>query len=169
MNRNSSRTLLTVSGLVLATVLLTGCPRKPMLAPAAGAGAEKVATAKPGPATPGTEYVRTAALKNVHFDVDRATIRPEDEPLLDANARWLESNRTAHVLIEGYADERGAPAHNVALAERRAKATRDALVARGIEASRIAVRAYGEQRPLCTESTDACWAMNRRAQFLVKI
>lgn len=167
METNSSRTLLTVSGLVLATVLLTGCPKRPMLAPAAGAGSGKATT--PAPATSGREYVRTAALRDVHFEVDRSTIRPEDEPLLDANARWLESNRMAHLLIAGPADERGAPAHNVALAERRAKATRDALVARGIEASRITVKGYGEQRPLCTESTGPCWAMNRRAQFLVKL
>ena len=79
MNRNSSRTLLTVAGLVLATVLLTGCPRGGRSqAPAAGAGVGKVATAQP-PSTPGTEYVRTAALKNVHSDVDHSTIHPEDD------------------------------------------------------------------------------------------
>lgn len=167
MERNSSRTLLTISGLILSTVLLTGCPKTPVLAPEAGAGSGKAK--EPRPAATSTDYAPTAALKDVHFDVDRSMIRPEDEPVLDANARWLESHRTARLLIEGHADERGATAHNVALAERRAKATRDALVARGVDVSRITVKTYGEQRPLCTEPTGACWAMNRRANFLVKL
>jgi peptidoglycan-associated lipoprotein len=109
------------------------------------------------------------ALKDIHFEVDRAAIRPADAAALDANAQWLKANPSVLVLVEGHADERGSDAHNLALGERRAKAAREALVARGVPPARITIRAYGEQRPACTEQGDACWAKNRRAHFLVKV
>ena len=109
------------------------------------------------------------ALKDVHFEVDRATIRPGEAPILDANARWLKANPEVLVLIEGHTDERGSDAHNLTLGERRAKAAQEALVARGVAPARITIRAYGEQRPACIERADPCWARNRRAHFLVKV
>ncbi|MBI3457958.1 MAG: OmpA family protein [Candidatus Rokubacteria bacterium] len=87
---------------------------------------------------------------------------PED------NATWLKANPNALLLIEGHADERGTNEYNLALGERRAKATRDFLVSLGVEAGRMTVISYGEERPTCTERTEACWAQNRRAHFLVK-
>jgi peptidoglycan-associated lipoprotein len=56
----------------------------------------------------------------------------------------------------------------VALGERRAKSTMDYLVAQGVAASRITIVSYGEERPQCVESNEACWSKNRRARFLVK-
>jgi peptidoglycan-associated lipoprotein len=158
------------SGLGLVTVLLTGCPKIPVLTPepsAGGAGTLAARQGAPSGSTSSTGYAATAALSDVHFDLDRSAIRPADQPVLDANAGWLKSNGVARLLLEGYADERGSAAHNRALGERRAAAVRDALVARGIEASRISIRSYGEQRPLCTDRTDPCWARNRRVHFLV--
>jgi peptidoglycan-associated lipoprotein len=114
------------------------------------------------------EFVETSALRDVHFDFDRYEIRAQDKPVLDDNAKWLKSNSNAMLLIEGHADERGTNEYNLALGERRAKATRDHLVSLGIDGGRITVISYGEERPLCTERTEACWAQNRRSHFLVK-
>ena len=114
------------------------------------------------------EFVEVEALQDVHFDFDRYTIRSQDRAALDANARWLKSNAGALLLIEGHADERGTNEYNLALGERRAKATRDQLAERGIPTSRVTILTYGEERPLCTERTEGCWAKNRRAHFLVK-
>jgi len=72
------------------------------------------------------------------------------------------------LLIEGHCDERGTNEYNLALGERRAKATMNYLVSQGIQANRITIISYGEERPICTEKTEACWAKNRRANFLVK-
>ena len=72
------------------------------------------------------------------------------------------------VLIEGHCDERGTNEYNLALGERRAKATMNYLVSQGVQAARITIISYGEERPLCTEKTEACWARNRRAHFLTK-
>ena len=72
------------------------------------------------------------------------------------------------ILIEGHCDDRGTIEYNLALGERRAKATRDYLVTAGIDASRITTVSYGKERPVCTGQTEECWAQNRRAAFLVK-
>jgi peptidoglycan-associated lipoprotein len=115
-----------------------------------------------------SEFSANANLKDVHFEFDRYDIRPEAARLLDANATWLKANPRNLLLIEGHCDERGTAEYNLALGERRAKSTMNYLAGQGVAASRITVLSYGKERPLCTEKTEACWAMNRRAHHLVK-
>ncbi|MBM3220841.1 MAG: hypothetical protein FJZ38_19560 [Candidatus Rokubacteria bacterium] len=57
---------------------------------------------------------------------------------------------------------------NLGLGERRARATMNYLVGQGVQASRISIISYSEERPICSEKTESCWAQNRRAAFLVK-
>ena len=140
---------------------------------AAGAGNQRAGVRAPGatmfPALPSPhEFSEAAGLRDVHFDFDRATLRAEDGRILDANARWLLAHPGTLILIEGHADERGTSEYNLSLGESRARVTRDQLVARGVVASRITILSYGEERPQCKESGEACWANNRRAHFLVK-
>ncbi len=115
-----------------------------------------------------SEFVATAALKDIHFDFDKYDIRPGDAKILDENAKWMKADTNTLVLIEGHCDERGTNEYNLALGERRAKATMNYLVSQGIAATRITVISYGEERPLCTEHNEGCWTQNRRAHFLVK-
>ena len=121
-------------------------------------------TARPQPGT----FRATIELKDVHFDFDKYDIRSGDAKTLDANAAWLKSNTTMLVLIEGHCDERGTNEYNLALGERRAKAAMNYLVSQGVAQNRVSIISYGEQRPVCTEHDEACWAKNRRAHFLVK-
>ena len=107
-------------------------------------------------------------MRDVQFEFDKYEIRPSEKAALDANARWLKAHARAQVLIEGHCDERGTNEYNLALGERRARATRDYLASAGVTDSRITMVSYGEERPLCTERTETCWARNRRAHFLVK-
>jgi peptidoglycan-associated lipoprotein len=117
---------------------------------------------------PIVEFVPNANLQDIYFDFDKYDIRPDAAKTLDANASWLKGNTRQLLLVEGHCDERGTNEYNLALGERRAKATMNYLVSRGIEARRITVISYGEDRPQCREHTEACWAKNRRARFLVK-
>ncbi|HXG04623.1 MAG TPA: peptidoglycan-associated lipoprotein Pal, partial [Candidatus Binatia bacterium] len=127
---------------------------------------------EPAPAAPERpapqEFAAVAEVKPIHFDFDRAEIRPGDIPTLEANVQWLRDHAETLVLIEGHADERGTNEYNLALGERRARAARDFLVERGIAAERISIVSFGEERPACTERTETCWAENRRASFLIK-
>jgi len=144
---------------------------------AAGAGGAGAGAGAGGAAATGTtipslpspkEFVESAALRDVYFDFDRYDVRAGDKGTLDENAKWLKTNQGALLLIEGHCDERGTNEYNLALGERRAKATRDYLVSVGIDAGRITVISYGEERPTCTEKAESCWSKNRRAHFLVK-
>lgn len=114
------------------------------------------------------EYVENPALADIHFDFDRYNIRAQDQERLARNADWLKAHTGALLLIEGHADERGTNEYNLALGERRAKAARDYLAALGVDGGRVTIISYGEERPLCTERSETCWAKNRRAHFLVK-
>jgi peptidoglycan-associated lipoprotein len=124
-------------------------------------------TATPGARPPVSEFAANPNLKDIYFDFDKYDIRPGDAKILDTNATWLKGNNNL-VLIEGHCDERGTNEYNLALGERRAKATMNYLVSQGVQAGRITIISYGEERPICTEHNEACWAKNRRAHFLTK-
>ncbi len=121
------------------------------------------------PALPSpTEFSDASSLHDVQFEFDRSDIPPSGKAILDANARWLKSHGRTQVLIQGHCDERGTNEYNLALGERRARATRDYLAAAGIAETRMTMVSYGEERPLCGDRTEGCWTRNRRAHFLVK-
>jgi peptidoglycan-associated lipoprotein len=138
--------------------------------PGAGGGSSAGATtAAPPAARPQPrEFSEVAELKDIYFDFDKYDIRPADARILDGNATFLKNNPNSLILIEGHCDERGTNEYNLALGERRAKSTMNYLVSQGIQANRITIISYGEERPLCTERSEECWAKNRRAHFLVK-
>jgi peptidoglycan-associated lipoprotein len=135
-------------------------PPPPAPAPAAPAPAP---TARPAP-----KEFAAVELKSIYFDFDKYDIRPADAKVLDETAQWLKSNNSQLVLLEGHCDERGTNEYNLALGERRAKSTMNYLVSQGVQASRITIISYGEERPVCTQHNEECWSKNRRAQFLVK-
>jgi peptidoglycan-associated lipoprotein len=154
----------------------TAATAQPTTGGAGAAGGGTAGTATPGTATTATagsrpapkEFVAVPELKDVYFDFDKYDIRPTDAKTLDTNAGWLKSNPNHLILIEGHCDERGTNEYNLALGERRAKSTMNYLVSQGVQASRITIISYGEERPSCTQKNEECWAKNRRAHFLVK-
>ncbi len=155
-------------------------PPEPTPPPVAPAPAPTAPSAEPAPAPVAPppavaearpevgEFKPTEKLGDVFFDFDASRIRPQDRAILDANGTWLSANPAYVVLIEGHCDERGTNEYNLALGEQRARAARDYLVAHGVDARRITVFSYGEERPFCVERTEQCWALNRRSHFLVK-
>lgn len=105
--------------------------------------------------------------EDIYFEYDAYDIRDEAKPILQGLAAWFLENGTTKILVEGHCDERGTNEYNLALGDRRAKAVRDYLVALGIAPDRIRMISYGEEKPLCADLTDACFAKNRRAHFVV--
>jgi len=105
--------------------------------------------------------------KDIHFDYDRFSIKPEDRKILAEKASYLNSHQDVKIRIEGHCDERGTTEYNLALGERRAKAAQEYLVFLGISPSRISTISYGEERPLDTSGTEEAWANNRRAHFVI--
>ncbi len=117
---------------------------------------------------PPQEFAAIDALKDIRFDFDKYEIRPGDTEILAASAAWMKANPEYLVLVEGHCDERGTNEYNLALGERRAKATLNYLLAQGLAADRFTLVSYGKERPLCSDPNEACWIQNRRAHFLVK-
>jgi peptidoglycan-associated lipoprotein len=127
-----------------------------------------MAPAATAPTRVAREYQPHPALKEIHFDFDRAEVRSGDARILDAAVEWLKANGNQLALIEGHCDDRGTSEYNMALGERRARAAADYLSARGIDRGRLLLISYGKERPQCEDQTERCRAANRRAAFLVK-
>jgi peptidoglycan-associated lipoprotein len=108
-----------------------------------------------------------AAVQDIFFDYDSFELRPDAQTAAVQAAAFLERHPDIHVLIGGYADERGSAEYNLALGENRANAAKTGLVNAGVAPARIRVISYGKEKQFCTESTEACWQENRRAQFTI--
>jgi peptidoglycan-associated lipoprotein len=108
-------------------------------------------------------------VQDIHFDYDKSDIRPQDQPILQADGDALKTifqmDPNFVVTIEGHCDERGSAEYNLGLGDRRASATKDALVALGVPGDKLKTISYGKERPLCTDATEECYARNRRAHF----
>ena len=112
-----------------------------------------------------TERARAVIMEMIHFDFDKSDIRTGDAEILDRKLEVLRINPQVRIRIAGHADERGSDEYNIALGNRRANAAKQYLVSRGIDASRIDVVSFGEERPLDPGSNEAAWARNRRDEF----
>ena len=127
-------------------------------------GSNAQGAARPNP----KEFTAKTDLRDVRFEFDSYQIRGEDTQVLDQNADMMKANPGWMVLIEGHADQRGTTDYNIALSERRARASMNYLVSRGVRANRISVISYGKEHPICVEASEDCWSQNRRAHFAVK-
>lgn len=113
------------------------------------------------------DYLRQRGLiGDVYFELDQSDLRQDARDRLSQNAEWMRANPGYRFSIEGHCDERGTNEYNLALGERRANTARDYLQSLGVTSS-MATISYGEERPVCTESTESCWQRNRRAHFVV--
>lgn len=105
----------------------------------------------------------------VYFDFDQATIRPEFQAAMACHSKYLRDRPSARMNLEGNADERGSREYNLGLGERRGNAVWSALAANGASSSQGSVISYGEERPVCTESSEDCWARNRRVEIVYTV
>jgi peptidoglycan-associated lipoprotein len=105
--------------------------------------------------------------ENIYFAFDKSNLDDKAQATLKKNAEFLKTYPNVYTTIEGHTDERGTAEYNLALGERRAESAKSFLVDMGIEAYRISTVSYGEERPVCTEKNEECWAKNRRDNFVI--
>ncbi len=113
------------------------------------------------------ELRRRGFAADIYFNYDEASLSDEAREKLSRNADLLRGQPQFTLTIEGHCDERGTNEYNLALGERRAYAARDYLSSLGVSGDRMRTISYGEERPVCTESEESCWAQNRRAHMVI--
>lgn len=121
------------------------------------------------PASPPASEAAPAApliLEGVNFDFDKAVIRPEGYAILDQDVVILKEWGDVDIVVAGHADSTGTEEYNLGLSRRRAEAVRDYLISKGLSEERLTVEAYGESRPIATNSTREGRALNRRVELV---
>lgn len=128
-----------------------------------------VVLAKPAaPAAPTFSGAPEFINEKIYFDFDKAQLDKKAWDILNKKAEWLKANPTAKLTIEGNCDERGTNEYNIALGWRRAENAKRYLIdVSGIKPERINSISYGEEKPVCKEKTEECWAKNRNDSFVV--
>ena len=104
----------------------------------------------------------------VFFAFDSSNLDDAARQTLAKEALWLKRFPAVDVTIQGNCDERGTREYNLALGARRAEAVKEYLTVAGISASRLTTISFGKEMPVCAESTEACWAQNRRSVSVIK-
>jgi peptidoglycan-associated lipoprotein len=164
---------------VLMFAALIGCakkqiaaqPEQPVVKPAetAPSKAEPV-TEKQQPMVK-QEEMKSAAkevegkVNDVYFAFDKYDLDDAAKATLKSLAAML-SKTNNKVIIEGNCDERGTKEYNLALGDKRANAAKQYLGSLGIPSARLETISYGKEKPVCTQSTEECWAKNRRDHFV---
>jgi len=105
-------------------------------------------------------------LSRIYFDFDRAELSSEAREILGKVAGQLKASPRKTLTIEGNCDDRGTNEYNLALGQQRADSAARYLQTLGIDRKRIKTISYGEERPVCSEATEACWHKNRNATFV---
>lgn len=107
-------------------------------------------------------------LEKVLFDTNEATILGESFPLLNGVATVLRDNpQIKRIEVQGHTDDVGEASYNQQLSQRRAEAVRKYLIDKGIDASRLTAKGFGESAPLVEGTDAASRAKNRRVEFKI--
>jgi peptidoglycan-associated lipoprotein len=104
----------------------------------------------------------------IGFGYNDSDLPADSRANLDAFAKCMQKNTDWKLMIEGHADERGTTEYNLQLGDARAKSIKKYLTTLGVEANRLRVVSYGEEKPLESTSNESAWASNRRGELKVQ-
>ncbi|HTW57140.1 MAG TPA: peptidoglycan-associated lipoprotein Pal [Terriglobales bacterium] len=102
---------------------------------------------------------------DIFFDLDDFSIRPDQVATIKTDAQFLKDHPDMRIVVEGHCDELGSTEYNLALGAKRATEVKGALEKAGVNSIRMRTVSYGKELPFCTEQTEACWRLNRRAHI----
>ena len=104
--------------------------------------------------------------RSVFFEFDSFTVPPQYFDLIEAHANFLNKDRSMRILIQGNTDTRGSREYNLSLGQKRAEAVKQALLLRGVQESQVEAVSLGKEKQRCDESSESCYAENRRGDIL---
>jgi len=102
----------------------------------------------------------------INFETGKADIKPESQAIIDQIVQMLKENPTLKISIEGHTDNVGTPQSNQKLSEDRAKAVMNAIIAKGINSSRLSSKGWGQTKPIADNRTEEGRAKNRRVEIV---
>jgi outer membrane protein OmpA-like peptidoglycan-associated protein len=111
---------------------------------------------------------RRIRIYGIHFDVDKATIKPQSEPVIAQIAQAMQQDKSWRFRVEGHTDSDGGEAHNKVLSQHRAESVVNDLVKRyHIARGRLVPVGYGYSKPVAPNTTSAGKALNRRVELFL--
>jgi len=113
------------------------------------------------------QLARSYRLDNVHFDVDKATLRPDSYSQLNELLEYLQRHPEIKIEIAGHTDNTGNDAHNLALSQDRSNAIKNYLVKKGIKATQVTAKGYGSKQPVADNATEDGRQLNRRTEVRI--
>ena len=140
----------------------TATPPAPPPPPRTAAPEVKPLVTKPVEVNPLKDPANILSKRSVYFDYDSFIVKDEYKPLVTAHAKYLTSNRTAKITIQGNTDERGSREYNLALGQRRADAVKQMMLLLGVTDGQIETVSFGEEKPRATGKDETSYAENRR-------
>ncbi len=116
-----------------------------------------------------TDLSKLLKVKHIYFDLNKATIKEDAKVELEKIVAAMQTYPNLRINIRSHTDSRASAAYNMALSNKRAKATKDYLIKRGIAPIRLSAKGYGETQLLntCARCTEAEHRQNRRSEFIV--
>ncbi|MBP6979172.1 MAG: OmpA family protein [Bacteroidales bacterium] len=105
---------------------------------------------------------------NILFDTGKSAVKTESEPIIEQIYILLSSNPALQVSIEGHTDNVGNAESNKTLSEARAKAVKEAIIAKGIGSERLTSVGWGQEKPVADNRTEEGRAKNRRVEIVKK-
>lgn len=146
--------------MIMMVIVFFGCPKKQVVQPPEVVP-ETTVTIVPVDTTPERPAL---VLNRIFFDFDKSDIRQDAAGILKQNAEMLKIYPEVKIVVEGHCCELGTSEYNLALGERRAKATQGYLVMLGIPIGQLTTLSYGEEKPLDAKVLE----QNRRCEFTVQ-
>lgn len=108
------------------------------------------------------------ALRNIFFDIGKATLRPESNVELNRLLKLMQDVPSLQIEISGHTDNTGSAQLNASLSQNRAQAVVNYLKAKGIASNRMTAMGFGSSKPVATNNTADGRQQNRRTEFEIK-
>jgi len=104
----------------------------------------------------------------INFETGKADIKPESQKIIDQIVQMMKDNPDLKISIEGHTDNVGTPQSNQTLSENRARTVMNAIIAEGIDKSRLSSKGWGQTKPIADNNKEDGRAKNRRVELVKK-
>jgi len=104
----------------------------------------------------------------INFETGKADIKPESQKIIDQIVQMMKDNPDLKISVEGHTDNVGTAQSNQTLSENRARTVMNAIIAKGIDKSRLSSKGWGRTKPVADNSTEEGKAKNRRVELVKK-